>query len=73
MPHERLVMAFPGDSVDLPRLGQGGGYPELDIAEESLDRCEPSVARGRAIAALLLDMNEKVKNQCGVDLFEADL
>src|SRR5260370_4975822 len=73
MPHERLVMAFPCDSVDLPRLFQGGGYPELDIPEEGLDCCEPSVARGRAVAALLLNVGEKLENQRGASLLQTDL
>src|SRR6202040_18623 len=61
------------DGVDLLRLCQGGGYMDLDIPEEGLDCCESSVARGRAVAALLLDVSEKLQNQRGVDLLKTDL
>jgi hypothetical protein len=32
-----------------------------------------SIARGGAVAALLLDVSKEVEYQCGVDLLEADL
>jgi hypothetical protein len=73
MPHERLVVAFPRDGVDLPRLCQGGGHAELDIPDEGFDCGEPSIARGRAVAALFLNVSEEVENQRGVELLEADL
>ena len=73
MPHERLVMAFTRDGVDLLRLCQGGGHAELDIPDKGFDCGESSVARGRAVATLFLDVGEEVENQRGVDLLEADL
>jgi hypothetical protein len=66
-------MAFSSDSMDLPRLCQGGWHPELDIPHEGLDCCESSVARGRGVAALFLDVSEKAESKGGIDLFEADL
>ena len=71
MPHQPLVMAFARDGVDLPCLRQGGGHAELDISDEGFDRGESSVARSRAVAALFLDVSEKVENQRGVDLLDA--
>jgi len=66
-------MAFPWDGVDLPRLCQGGGHTELDIPDEGFDRGESSVARGRAVATLFLDVSEEVENQGGIDLLETHL
>src|SRR5450631_3766937 len=68
-----LVMTFPRDGVDLPRLCQCGGHTKLDVPDEGFDGGESSVTRGRAVAALFLDVGEEVENQCGVDLFEGDL
>jgi len=48
-----------------PRVGYR--WDQHHIAAES------SVARGHAVAALLLDVSEKVENQCVVDLLETDL
>jgi hypothetical protein len=73
MPHQHLVMAFVRDGVDLPCLRQGGGHTELDISDEGFDRGESSVTRGRRVAALFLNVSEKVENQRGVDLLDTDL
>ncbi len=73
MPNESLIMAFPWDRMDLPRLCQGGGHAELDIPDKGFDRGESPVARGRAVAALFLDVSEKIENQRGVDLLETNL
>jgi hypothetical protein len=73
MPHERLIMPFTRDGVDLTRLCQGGGNAELDIPNKGFNCSESSVARGRAIASLFLDVSEEVENQRRVDLLETDL
>ena len=73
MPHQRLVMAFARDGMDLPRLFKCGGHAEFDIPDEGFDYGEPSIARNRAVAAVFLDVSEKAENQICVDLFDADL
>jgi hypothetical protein len=73
IPHQRLIMAFARDGVNLPRLCQCRGHMEFDISDKGFNCGESSVAGGRAVAALLLDVSEKVENQRCVDLFETDL
>jgi hypothetical protein len=73
MSHQPLVMAFTRDGMDLLRLCQRGGNAKFDISDEGFDSSEPPVARSRAITTLFLDVREKVENQCGVDLLDADL
>ena len=57
----------------MPRLCQSGRHTELDISDEGFDRGESSVASGRAVATLFFDVSEKLENQSGVDLLDADL
>ena len=55
-------MPFTRDGVDLLRLCQGGGNAELDIPNKGFDCSESSVARGRTITSLFLDVGEEVEN-----------
>jgi hypothetical protein len=71
--YEQLIVAFRGDGVDLPRLFQGGGHAELDIPEKCLNCGKSSVARGRTVATLFLDVNKESEYQRGLDLLETDL
>jgi hypothetical protein len=71
--YKQLIVAFRGDGVDLPRLFQGGGYAELDIPEKGLNCRESSVARGRAVTTLFLDVNKESEYQRSLDLLETDL
>ena len=62
MPHECLIMPFTRDGVDLLRLCQGRGHAELNIPNKGLDCGESSVARGRTITSLFLNVGEEVEN-----------
>jgi hypothetical protein len=73
MPHQPLVMTFTRDGVDLLRLCQRGGHAKFDIPDEGLDGSESPVTRSRAVTTLFLDGREKVEDQRGIDLLEADL
>ena len=63
-------MPFTRDGVDLLRLCQGGGNAEFNIPNKGFDCSESSVARGRAVTSLFLDVSEEVENQRGVDLLD---
>ena len=73
MPHQRLIVPLTWDGVDLARLCQCGGHAKFDIPDEGFDCGQSSVARGRAVAAMFLDVSEKVENQRSIDLLKADL
>jgi len=73
MPNQPLVMAFIGDGVDLPHLRQSGGQAKLHVPDEGFNSGESSVARGGGVAALLLEVGEKIEDQRGIDLFKGDL
>ena len=73
MTHQCLVMAFRRNGVNLSYLRQSGRHAELDIADERFHCRKSTVARGRAIAPLRLDMREEFENQRRVDLFKVDL
>jgi hypothetical protein len=59
--------------VDLLRLCQRGGHAKFDVSDECFDGSESSVPRSRAVTTLFLNVREKVQNQRGVDLLDADL
>jgi hypothetical protein len=73
MPNQPLVMAFARDGMDLTCLCQCGGHAEFDISDKGFNRGESSVASSRAISPLFFDVSEKLENQSGIDLLEADL
>ena len=59
--------------MDLLRLCQRGGHAKFDIPDEGFDGSESPVTRSRAVTTLFLDVREKVENQRGIDLLDADL
>jgi hypothetical protein len=73
MAHQRLVMAFHGDGVNLSCLREGGRHAELDVPNKGFHRGESSVARGSAVAPLCLNVRQEVENQRRIDLFQTDL
>ena len=73
MAHQFLVVPLGGNGVDLPHLLDHLGNAQLDIPHEGLDRGEPDVAGGCAVAALLLDMGEEVQHQRSIEVLEAEL
>jgi hypothetical protein len=66
-------MPLSGDGVNLPRLCQCGRHPELNIVEEGFDGSQPSVSRGRRVAAFILDVGKEGKNQLSIHLLDAQL
>ena len=73
MPRQPLVMAFTRDGMDLLRLCQRGGHAKFDVPDEGFDGSESPVTGSRAVTTLFLDVTEKVENQRGIDLLDADL
>jgi hypothetical protein len=71
--YEHLIVAFPRDGVDLPRLCQGGRHAELDIPDKCFDCGESSIASGCAVATMFLNVNKESEYQRSVDLLETDL
>jgi hypothetical protein len=59
--------------MNLPCLCQCGGHTEFDISDKRFDCGQSSIASGRAVTALFLQVCEKVQNQRGIDLLEAYL
>jgi hypothetical protein len=66
-------MALSSDPMDLPRLCQGRWYPELDVPHEGFDCCESSIACGRGVVAMFLDVREEAENKRGINLLQKDL
>ena len=73
MPHQRLVMAFTRNGMDLLRLCQHGGHTEFEISNEGFDGSESSVTCSRAVPTLFLNVREKIENQRCVNLLDTDL
>jgi hypothetical protein len=71
--HQLLIMAFCRDRVDSPDLLQSGWNVELDVPHEGLDRREPGVPGRCGIAALLLDVDQVLEHQSGIDVLKAKL
>jgi hypothetical protein len=73
MAYERLIVSFTWDGTNLSHLRQSGGHAEFNIAEEGLDGSEAPITCCCSVAALLLDMKEKIENYLGSNLLKTYL
>jgi len=71
--HQPCIGFLRWDRENLPDLVQSRGDPEFHEVHERLDRGEPGVPARTAIAPLGLKVFQKIKDEGGVDLLQAQL
>src|ERR1700736_833619 len=73
MTDKLLIVALDRDGMDLADLLQGRRHLVFDVAHECLDCGKTQIAGGGSIAALALDVDKEVQDQCRIELFDVKL
>ncbi len=71
--HGALHVALVGHGKNTLAVQQPGGIAHRNVAEERSDRGEPGIAAACAVTPRCLGMDEEVRDQIGVDIFDRQL